>query len=91
MSDKEDILNKRDLIFYMSSGDEVEGSKQDVLDSMDEWAEIKAEEKYNIGISNCIKITEAEYEKMKLSKADSYCATRIKHIIDSLEKLKTTK
>lgn len=36
---KEDILNEKSLIYYMGSGeDEVQGSKQDVLDAMDEYA-----------------------------------------------------
>jgi hypothetical protein len=40
---KEDILNEKDLIFYMANGiDEVEGKKQDVLECMDKWAEIKS-------------------------------------------------
>jgi hypothetical protein len=39
---KEEILNKRDLIFYCASGDDVEGTLMQVSDAMDEYAEIEA-------------------------------------------------
>lgn len=47
---------------------------------------------YNQAITHAILILEAEYERMKLmSKSDTYCSGRIKHLIDSLEKLKSSK
>lgn len=62
-----------------------------MTDKIDKLVEDMGDKFYNQAVDHCKLILEAEYQKMNLSKANTYCSGRIKHLIDSLEKLKSTK